>query len=96
MAARYVQHPVEKQFAELEQQYKLDRLSGYWKAVLDARAERNARIELDPVAWRAAEMELRRAGNFDRAVCCQQMADELESAAGASPVQTDATGEAVE
>lgn len=64
---------------QLERDHQLSRaLEAYRESEL-RRAERNAIIAKDPRAWRAAEVELRRAGEFDRAVYCQRIADDLEA-----------------
>jgi hypothetical protein len=81
--SRFTLHPLERAFAEQEQERKLAWLRQYWSATLAARAERNKVIRADPAAWRAAEMELRRAGEFERAVHCQRVADDLEAASQA-------------
>lgn len=62
----------------MEQEHRLATMRERLAVSLAGRAERNRRISADPVAWRAAEMELRRAGEFERAVHCQRMADDLE------------------
>lgn len=63
---------------DLERQRTLDvALEAYRESEL-RRAARNSVSAKDPKAWRAAEVELRRAGEFERAVYCQRIADDLE------------------
>ncbi len=76
--SRYARHPAEVVFADLELEHRLATLRDYWAVSFTSRAERNKLTSADPDAWRAAEMELRRHGEFERAVHCQRVADELE------------------
>lgn len=64
----------------LEREHALARWLEAYRESEEQRAKRNAIIARDPQAWRAAEIELRRAGEFERAVYCQQIADGLEPA----------------
>lgn len=63
---------------ELQRRESTERFLSAYVEVETQRAARNAKLALDPRAWRAAEIELRREGEFERAVYCQRVADGLE------------------
>lgn len=63
----------------LEREYVLARYLEAYRETEKQRAARNAIIARDPKTWRAAEVELRAAGEFELAVYCQQIADGIEA-----------------